>query len=74
MKLNPDRDKTPEERAWLKGYQQGVKNGQAQWRKPLTDEQIRDLLESEFLGGPGNRDLQDDIRIVRATEAAHGIK
>lgn len=43
-------------------------------RKPLTDEQIRDALEAEFLGEPGGRNLADDLRVARATEAAHGIK
>lgn len=43
-------------------------------RKPLTDEQIRDALEAEFLGADAKRNWQDDLRVVRAAEAAHNIK
>jgi hypothetical protein len=43
-------------------------------RKPLTHEEIRDALEAEFLGSDEKRSLQDDLRVARAIEAAHGIK
>ena len=43
-------------------------------RKPLTDEEIRYALESEFLGSDEKRNWQDDLRVSRAIEAAHGIK
>jgi len=43
-------------------------------RKPLTDEEIQDALEAEFLGGDAKRNWQDDLRVARAIEAAHGIK
>ncbi len=42
-------------------------------RKPLTDEEIQDALEAEFLGGDAKRNWQDDLRVARAIEAAHGI-
>lgn len=42
-------------------------------RKPLTDEEIRDALEAEFLHSDGKRNWQDDLRVARAIEAAHGI-
>jgi len=41
--------------------------------EPLTEAEARDLLEAEFLGGPGERNLQDDIRVIRLAEAHHGI-
>lgn len=37
----------------------------------LTDEQIRDALENEFIGETGNRNLQDDIRVARAALAKY---
>jgi hypothetical protein len=43
-------------------------------RKPLTDEEIQDALEAEFLGSEAKRNWQDDLRVARAIEAAHGIK
>ncbi len=43
-------------------------------RKPLSDEEIRYALESEFLGSDEKRNWQDDLQIARAIEAAHGIK
>jgi hypothetical protein len=43
-------------------------------RKSLTDEEIQDALEAEFLGGDAKRNWQDDLRVARAIEAAHGIK
>jgi hypothetical protein len=43
-------------------------------RKPLTDEEIQDALEAEFLGCDAKRNWQDDLRVARAIEAAHGIK
>ena len=43
-------------------------------RKPLTDEEIQDALEAEFLGCDTKRNWQDDLRVARAIEAAHGIK
>jgi hypothetical protein len=43
-------------------------------RKPLTDEEIQDALEAEFLGSDLKRNWQDDLRVARAIEAAHGIK
>jgi len=43
-------------------------------RKPLTDEEIQDALEAEFLGSDAKRNWQDDLRVARAIEAAHGIK
>jgi len=43
-------------------------------RKPLTDEQIQDVLEAEFLGCDAKRNWQDDLRVARTIEAAHGIK
>ena len=43
-------------------------------RKPLTDEEIQYALESEFLGSDEKRNWQDDLRVARATEAAHDIK
>jgi hypothetical protein len=43
-------------------------------RKPLTDEEIQDALEVEFLGSNLKRNWQDDLRVARAIEAAHGIK
>ena len=42
-------------------------------RKPLTDEEIRYALESEFLGSDEKRNWQDDLRVARAIEAAHGV-
>ncbi len=42
-------------------------------RKPLTDEEIQDALEAEFLGSDAKRNWQDDLRVARAIEAAHGI-
>lgn len=36
----------------------------------LTDDDIRDALEAEFLGEPGNRNLADDLRVARAAIAA----
>jgi hypothetical protein len=38
-------------------------------RKPLTDEEIRDALEAEFLHSDGKRNWQDDLRVARAIEA-----
>ena len=38
-------------------------------RKPLTDEEIQDALESEFLGSDAKRNWQDDLRVARAIEA-----
>ena len=43
-------------------------------RKPLTDEEIRDALEAEFLHSDEKRNWHDDVRVARAIEAAHGIK
>lgn len=43
-------------------------------RKPLTDEEIQDALEAEFLGCDKKRNWQDDLRVARAIEASHGIK
>jgi len=43
-------------------------------RKSLTDEEIQDALEVEFLGSDLKRNWQDDLRVARAIEAAHGIK
>jgi hypothetical protein len=43
-------------------------------RKPLTDEEIQDALEAEFIGSGLKRNWQDDLRVARAIEAAHGIK
>ncbi|NCX55644.1 MAG: hypothetical protein EBW87_00380 [Burkholderiaceae bacterium] len=43
-------------------------------RKPLTDDEIQDALEAEFLGCDTKRNWQDDLRVARAIEAAHGIK
>ena len=43
-------------------------------RKPLTNEEIQDALEVEFLGSDLKRNWQDDLRVARAIEAAHGIK
>ena len=43
-------------------------------RKPLTDEEIQYALESEFLSSDEKRNWQDDLRVARAIEAAHGIK
>lgn len=43
-------------------------------RKSLTDEEIQDALEVEFLGSNLKRNWQDDLRVARAIEAAHGIK
>jgi hypothetical protein len=43
-------------------------------RKPLTDDEIQDALEAEFLGSDLKRNWQDDLRVARAIEAAHGIK
>lgn len=42
-------------------------------RKPLTEEEIRYALESEFLGFDEKRNWQDDLRVARAVERAHGI-
>jgi hypothetical protein len=42
-------------------------------RKPLTDEEIQYALESEFLSSDERRNWQDDLRVARAIEAAHGI-
>ena len=38
-------------------------------RKPLTDEEIQDALEAEFLGCDAKRNWQDDWRVARAIEA-----
>jgi hypothetical protein len=43
-------------------------------RKSLTDEEIQYALEAEFLGSDAKRNWQDDLRVARAIEAAHGIK
>ena len=43
-------------------------------RKPLTDEEVQYALESAFLGSDEKRNWQDDLRVARAIEAAHGIK
>jgi hypothetical protein len=43
-------------------------------RKPMTDEEIQYALESAFLGSDEKRNWQDDLRVARAIEAAHGIK
>jgi hypothetical protein len=43
-------------------------------RKPLTNEEIQDALEVEFLGSDLKRNWQDDLRVARAIEAAHDIK
>jgi len=43
-------------------------------RKPLTDEEIQYALESKFLSSDEKRNWQDDLRVARATEAAHDIK
>ena len=42
-------------------------------RKPLTEEEIRDLLEAEFLGRDGKRSWDDDLQVFRLAERAHGI-
>jgi hypothetical protein len=52
---------------WRDGYA-------AAQRKPLTDEEIQDALEVEFLGSDLKRNWQDDLRVAQAIEAAHGIK
>jgi hypothetical protein len=38
-------------------------------RKPLTDEEIQNALEAEFLGCDAKRNWQDDWRVARAIEA-----
>ena len=40
-----------------------------QAREPLTDEEIRDALEAEFLHSDGKRNWHDDLRVARAIEA-----
>ena len=42
-------------------------------RKPLTEEEIRDLLEAEFLGRDGKRSWDDDLQVFRLAERAHKI-
>jgi len=41
--------------------------------EPMTEAEARDLLEAEFLGGPGERNLQDDLRVIRLAESHYGI-
>lgn len=41
--------------------------------KPLTDEEVRHLLEAEFLGGYGMRSWDDDLMVFRLAETAYGI-
>lgn len=35
----------------------------------VSDAEIRDALEAEFLGEPGKRNLEDDLRVARASLA-----
>jgi len=37
--------------------------------KTLTDSEICDALEAEFLGSDAKRNWQDDLRVARAIEA-----
>ena len=55
-----------------------VKEGQDNITAPpqrlaLTEEEIRDLLEAEFLGGYGMRSWDDDLQVFRLAERAHEI-
>jgi len=55
------------------GFGEAYGKANAPQRKPLTDEEIQDALEAEFLGCDAKRNWQDDLRVARAIEAAHGI-
>ena len=45
-----------------------------QQRKPLTDEQIANIVQAAAKGSAFRRDGTTSTRIARAIEAAHGIK